>query len=46
MKKRIQVKQEAEIQKREMIEKFEKMKLKGRFNRDELIKMGINYDEI
>ena len=41
---RFSVRREADVQKREMMQKVEKMKAKGNFDKSELAKMGINLD--
>ena len=46
LKTRFRVRQEAEMQKRQMMSTVETMKKKGNFDMDELSKLGINVDNI
>ena len=44
LENRLKIRQEADTQKREMMEKVEKMKLRGNFDKTELSKLGIDLD--
>ena len=46
LENRLKIRHEADAQKREMMEKVERMKLKGQFDKHELAKLGIDLDKV